>query len=140
MIAREELVRLGVTLSPALFVTAFGCFMATVSAMGFAFILGGGIALGLTLVGGLLIAATAQSPLHFSAFAALASFLVRIGGAGIAAVLLINHPYSNLALGALAGCLLATLGLDLWTWSRVAQQSVVSTTTSLTSAKESARA
>jgi hypothetical protein len=136
MITREEIVRLGLTLSPAMLVTAIGCFLASSNDVGLAIALGGSIALGLTLTGGLMVAATAQSPLHFSAFAALASFLVRIGGAGIAAVMLINHPQSSMALGALAGCLIATLGLDLWTWSRVAQQA----DSSLTRAKESARA
>jgi hypothetical protein len=136
MITREEIVRLGVTLSPAMLVTAVGCLMASASAVGLAIALGGGIALALTLVGGLMVAATAQSSLHFSAFAALASFIVRIGGAGVAAVVLIDHPHSSMALGALAGCLIATLGLDLWTWSRVAQQA----DSSLTRAKESARA
>ena len=136
MITREEIVRIGVTLTPAMLVTAIGCLLASSNVIGLALALGGGIALGLSLIGGLMVAATAQSPLHFSAFAALASFLVRIGGAGIAAVVLIDHPHSSMTLGALAGCLIATLGLDLWTWSRVAQQA----DSSLTRAKESARA
>ena len=136
MITRDEIVRLGVTLSPAMLVTAIGCLLASSNVIGLALALGGGIALGLSLIGGLMVAATAKSPLHFSAFAALASFMVRIGGAGVAAVVLVDFTQSSMALGALAGCLIATLGLDLWTWSRVAQQA----DSSLTRAKESARA
>lgn len=132
---RSELIRLGVTLVPALGCTAVGCFAAALGQWWIGLAIGGGLAALLVLLGGLMVAATHGGALHVAAFAALASFVVRIGGAGAAALVIDGKVWSNGAITGLAGGLLAALALDLWTWSRVAR-----TDATLTSAKESARA
>ncbi len=136
MIERTEIIRLGLSLSPAMIITAIGCLFSSQSDVWVAVAQGGGIALLLLIVGGSLVATTSKAPLHMSAAAALASFIIRIGGAGVAAYFLLDHPNSTFALGALAGCLFTTLALDMWTWSRVAKDMDAP----LTHVKESARA
>ena len=116
---RTELLRLAVTLTPALVVAAVG-----------------GIAAFLVGLGGLIVAASHGAALHVAAFAALGSFVVRIGGAGATAAVVGDHPLANGVITGLAIGLLAALVLDLLTWFRVAR----STDNLMTSAKESARA
>lgn len=138
-VTRSELNRLGLTMAPALVLGVVGgvtAALTSASALWFGLTVGGALAAGLVLIGGLMVAATHGSPLHVAAFAALASFVVRIGGAGAAVFALDGHAWSTGALIGLAGGLLAALGLDLWTWFRVACRA----DTLLTSAKESARA
>lgn len=132
---RSELIRLGVTLVPALGCAAAGCFAAAVGPWWIGLAIGGGLAALLVLIGGLMVAATHGGALHVAAFAALASFVVRIGGAGAAALVIDGKAWSTGAITGLAGGLLAALALDLWTWFRVARADAT-----LTSAKESARA
>lgn len=132
---RAELIRLGVTLVPALACAAVGCFAAAAGPLWLGLAIGGGLAALLVLIGGLMVAGTHSSALHVAAFAALASFVVRIGGAGAAALVIDGKVWSTGAIIGLAGGLLAALALDLWTWSRVARADAA-----LTSAKESARA
>jgi hypothetical protein len=133
---RAELVRLGLTLVPALLIAAVGCLLASQGPLWLGLAIGGGIAATLGCAGGLVVAATHDRPLHVAAMAALASFIIRIGGAGVAAVLSSGQPWSNAALAGLAGGLLASLVIDLWTWSRVASQGHATAA----SAKETARA
>ncbi|MBA3698219.1 MAG: hypothetical protein H0W78_05150 [Planctomycetes bacterium] len=132
---RAELIRLGVTLLPSLALVVIGCLAVTVDPWWQGLAIGGGIAALLVVLGGLMVAATHGSALHVAAFAALASFVVRIGGAGAAALVIDGKTWSIGAIIGLAGGLLAALALDLWTWSRVARADAT-----LTSAKESARA
>lgn len=134
-VMRDELVRLGTTLVPSLGLAALGCFTVGLGATWLGLAIGGGIAALLVLVGGLVVAATHGAALHVAAFAALASFVVRIGGAGAAVFVIDGKPWSTGAVIGLAGGLLAALALDLWTWYRVARTDAV-----MTSAKESARA
>ncbi len=133
---RAELIRLGVTLVPALACAAVGCFATAAGPLWTGLAIGGGLAALLVLIGGLMVAGTHGSALHVAAFAALASFVVRIGGAGAAALVIDGKVWSTGAIIGLAGGLLAALALDLWTWSRVARADDAA----LTSAKESARA
>lgn len=132
---RSELIRLSVTLIPALGLFAVGCVASAVGPLWFGLAIGGGLAALLVVLGGLMVAATHGSALHVAAFAALASFVVRIGGAGAAALVIDGKPWSHGAIIGLAGGLLAALALDLWTWFRVARADAL-----MTSAKESARA
>ncbi|HEX3135865.1 MAG TPA: hypothetical protein VHX44_20045 [Planctomycetota bacterium] len=132
---RSELIRLGVTLVPALGLVAVGCLASAVSPLWLGLAIGGGLAALLVMLGGLMVAATHRSALHVAAFAALASFVVRIGGAGAAALAIDGKTWSLGAIIGLAGGLLAALALDLWTWFRVARTDAL-----MTSAKESARA
>ena len=133
---RSELIRLSVTLVPALGFVAVGCLASAVGPLWLGFAIGGGIAALLVLMGGLMVAATHGSALHVAAFAALASFVVRIGGAGAAALVIDGKAWSTGAIIGLASGLLAALALDLWTWFRVSRR----TDDLMTSAKESARA
>jgi hypothetical protein len=132
---RLELVRLGVTLVPAVGCIAVGCLAAPAGAWWLGLAIGASVAALLIVLGGLMVAASHGSALHVAAFAALASFVIRIGGAGAAALVIDGKAWSSGAIIGLAGGLLAALALDLWTWSRVAR-----TDATLTSAKESARA
>ncbi len=132
---RAELIRLGVTLVPSLGCVAVGCVAAAAGPWWVGLAIGGGLAALLVLLGGLMVAGTHGSALHVAAFAALASFVVRIGGAGAVALVIDGKAWSSGAISGLAGGLLAALALDLWTWSRVARADA-----SMTSAKESARA
>jgi hypothetical protein len=132
---RAELLRLGVTVLPSLALAVSGCLAIAVGPWWQGLAIGGGIAALLVVLGGLMVAATHGSALHVAAFAALASFVVRIGGAGVAALVIDGKAWSTGAIIGLAGGLLAALALDLWTWSRVARADAT-----LTSAKESARA
>jgi hypothetical protein len=132
---RSELVRLGVTLIPSLACVLFGVAAIAVGPFWAGLAIGGGLAALLVLLGGLMVAGTHGSALHIAAFAALASFVVRVGGAGAAAFVIDGKPWSLGAIIGLAGGLLAALALDLWTWYRVARTDAV-----MTSAKESARA
>lgn len=132
---KPELVRLGVTLVPALACVVVGIVAMAAGPLWFGIAIGGGLAALLVLLGGLMVAATHGAPLHVAAFAALASFVVRIGGAGAAAFVVDGQPWSLGAIIGLAGGLLAALALDLWTWYRVARTDALTT-----SAKESARA
>lgn len=132
---KPELKRLGVTVVPALACMVVGLCASAASPLWTGLAVGGALAALLVLLGGLLIAGTHGSALHIAAFAALASFVVRIGGAGAAAFVIDGKPWSLGAIIGLAGGLLAALALDLWTWYRVARADAL-----LTSAKESARA
>jgi hypothetical protein len=132
---RSELVRLGVTLIPSLACVVLGIVAMAVGSVWSGLAVGGALAALLVLLGGLMVAVTHGSPLHLAAFAALASFVVRIGGAGAAAFVIDGKPWSLGAITGLAGGLLAALALDLWTWYRVARTDILTT-----SAKESARA
>lgn len=132
---RAELIRLGLTLVPALALGAVGLLASSAGPPWLGLAIGGGLAALLVLIGGLMVAGTHGSALHVAAFAALASFVVRIGGAGAAALVIDGKAWSTGAIIGLAGGLLAALALDLWTWSRVARADAT-----LTSAKESARA
>lgn len=132
---RAELIRLGVTLVPASTLGAVGLLASSAGPLWLGMGIGGGLALLLVLIGGLMVASTHGSALHAAAFAALASFVVRIGGAGATALVIDGKAWSTGAIIGLAGGLLAALALDLWTWSRVARADAT-----MTSAKESARA
>jgi hypothetical protein len=148
MFVRDEIRRLGISLTPALVVTVLGAVLAhgvqtADSAWWQALSFGGQIALMISVVAGLLIAVTQQAHIMFSAIAAITAFVLRIGGAGIAVIALTNHPFSSVVLGALAGCLTLSIGLDLWIWLRLSHQHTTQQTLAdapLTSAKESARA
>ena len=133
---RTELLRLAVTLTPALVVAAVGGIALIAGINGLSLIIGGGIAAFLVGLGGLIVAASHGAALHVAAFAALGSFVVRIGGAGATAAVVGDHPLANGVITGLAIGLLAALVLDLLTWFRVAR----STDNLMTSAKESARA
>ena len=133
---RSELLRLAVTLIPALVVAAVGGIALIAGINGLSLIIGGGIAAFLVGLGGLIVAASHGAALHVAAFAALGSFVVRIGGAGATAAVVGDHPLANGVITGLAIGLLAALVLDLLTWFRVAR----STDNLMTSAKESARA
>lgn len=133
---RIELVRLGITLVPGLLITAVGCLAAGISPNWMGLGIGGAIAVGLAALGGLMVAFTYASPLHIAAFAALASFTIRIGGAGAFGLVLGAKAWGTGAIIGLAGGLLAALALDLLTWFRASRRADVL----LTSAKESARA
>ena len=133
---RSELLRLALTLTPALVITAIGGIALVAGIDGLGLIIGGGIAAFLVGLGGLIVAASHGAALHVAAFAALGSFVVRIGGAGATAAVVGNHPLANGVITGLAIGLLAALILDLLTWFRVAR----SADTLMTSAKESARA
>lgn len=132
---KPELMRLGVTLVPALTGVVIGLCAIAAGPLWLGLAIGGGLAALLVLLGGLMVAGTHGSALHVAAFAALASFVVRIGGAGAAVFVIDGKPWSHGAVIGLAGGLLAALALDLWTWYRVARTDAV-----MTSAKESARA
>jgi hypothetical protein len=132
---KPELKRLAVTLVPALTCVVVGLGAIAAGPLWLGLAIGGGLAALLVLLGGLMIAGTHGSALHVAAFAALASFVVRIGGAGAAVFVIDGKPWSHGAVIGLAGGLLAALALDLWTWFRVARTDAV-----MTSAKESARA
>lgn len=132
---RAELVRLGLTLVPALALGVVGLLASAAGPLWLGLAIGGGLAALLVVLGGVMVAATHGSALHVAAFAALASFVVRIGGAGAAALVIDGKAWSTGAIIGLAGGLLAALALDLWTWSRVARADAT-----MTSAKESARA
>ena len=80
--------------------------------------------------------ATSQGALHIAAFGAMASFIVRIGGAGTAALVVNGTPGSTPLLATLAACLSATLVMDLLLWSRVVRRESARSTTT----QESARA
>jgi len=134
--SRSELIRLSVTLMPALGLVVVGCLASAISPLWLGLAIGGGLAALLVLLGGLMVAATHGSALHVAAFSALASFVVRIGGAGAAALVIDGKSWSFAAIIGLAGGLLAALALDLWTWFRVARRADAL----MTSAKESARA
>ncbi len=136
-ITRTELLRLALTLAPAVLMVVSGGIAAALAVpWGFGLVLGAAAAAVLVLIGGLMVAATHGAPLHVAAFAALGSFVVRIGGAGAATLVIDGQPWSTAAIIGLATGLLAALALDLWTWFRVACRA----DTLLTSAKESARA
>lgn len=132
---RSELIRLGVTLVPALGCAAVGCLASAAGPLWLGLAIGGGLAALLVLLGGLMVAAAHGSALPVEASATLASFAVRIGGAGALALVIDDKTWSTGAIIGLAGGLLAALALDLWTWSRVARADAI-----LTSVKESARA
>jgi len=132
---RSELIRLGVTMVPAFGCAAIGCLAAAAGPVWLGLAIGGGLAALLVLLGGLMVASTNGGALHVAAFAALASFVVRIGGAGAAALVIGGKTWSTGAIIGLIVGLLGALALDLWTWSRVARVNAT-----LTSAKESARA
>lgn len=133
---RIELVRLGVTLVPGLLITAVGCLAASAGPLWMGLGIGGAVAVGLASLGGLLVAGTYASPLHVAAFAALASFTIRIGGAGVFGLVLGAKTWGVGAIIGLAGGLLSALALDLLTWFRASRRADIL----LTSAKESARA
>ena len=133
---RSELLRLALTLTPALVITVIGGIALIAGINGLGLIIGGGIAAFLVGLGGLIVAASHGAALHVAAFAALGSFVVRIGGAGATAAVVGNHLLANSVIIGLAIGLLAALAIDLLTWYRVAR----SADTLMTSAKESARA
>ena len=132
---RSELLRLVLTLTPALAITALGGLAMLVGINGFGFVIGGVIATFLVGFGGLAVAASHQAPLPVAASAALGSFVIRIGGAGVTAAVCHNHPLVNSIISGLAIGLLAALALDLLTWFRVACRADAL----MTNAKESAR-
>ncbi len=132
---KPELKRLGLTLIPSLACVLLGVVALAAGPFWAGLAIGGGLAALLVLLGGLMVAGTHGAALHVAAFAALASFVVRIGGAGAAVFVIDGKPWSHGAVIGLAGGLLAALALDLWTWYRVARTDAV-----MTSAKESARA
>ena len=123
-------------MTPALVITVIGGIALVAGIDGLGLLIGGGIAGFLVGLGGLIVAASHGAALHVAAFAALGSFVVRIGGAGATAAVVGNHPLANGVITGLAIGLLAALILDLLTWFRVAR----SADTLMTSAKESARA
>jgi hypothetical protein len=130
---RSELVRLGTTLIPAFACMVVGLCAITAGPFWLGLALGGGMALLLVLFGGLIVAGTHNSALHFAALAALASLVVRIGGAGAMTFIIDGKPWSFGAIIGLAGGLLAAIALDVW--YRVARTDAL-----MTSAKESVRA
>lgn len=132
---RSELLRLALTLTPALAITAIGglALLAGINCLGL--VIGGAIATVLVGFGGLAVAASHGASLPVAASAALGSFVVRIGGAGVAAAIFHNHHLVNGIMSGLAIGLLAALALDLLTWFRVA----CSADALMTNVKESAR-
>ena len=133
---RSELLRLTLTLTPALVITAIGGIALIAGASGLGLIIGGGVAAVLVALAGLMVAASHGAALRVAAFAALGSFVVRIGGAGATAFVIGNHLLANEIIIGLALGLLAALVIDLLTWFRIAR----SADALMTSAKESARA
>jgi hypothetical protein len=136
MSMHQELFRLALSVSPSVALLLIGIFSLYFTPFGAAIVLGAGIALLLSLSGGLIIAASVGRSLPVAASASLASFVIRIGGAGIFAILVADHPYMTWVLATFALGLLLTLFIDLLTWARVA----LSTAAPVTPAKESARA
>jgi hypothetical protein len=136
MIPRNEWRRLCLSLCPSVLLVLIGGLTTIMAPIGAAIALGGGIAFVLSFMGGLIIAATNGQSLPVAAFASLASFIIRIGGAGIAALIGQNHPHATWLLASLATGLILTLLIDLLTWARIA----TATTAPVTPAKESARA
>jgi hypothetical protein len=132
---RSELLRLTLTLTPALAITAIGGLALLAGIDGLGLVIGGAIATVLVGFGGLAVAASHNAALHVAATAALGSFVIRIGGAGATAAVCHNHPLVNSIISGLAIGLLAALALDLLTWFRVA----CSADALMTNAKESAR-
>ena len=133
---RDEWQRLGLTLAPTLITTVVSAVVAIWSSWFAALAIGCGIALVLCFIGGAIVVASARGPLHVAAFAAMASFIVRIGGAGVAAIALAQHPQQTIVFIGLAAGLLVTLLLDLITWARASRRA----DSTLTPTKESARA
>ncbi len=117
---RTVLVQLALTAVPAFAVMAVGCLGAGFGG-GPAWLwaaLGALIALPLVLAGAAVTALSGESALHHAAFAAAGAFLLRIGGAGVAAVILGSQPHGTAALLSMALCLGAALALEMRTWIR----------------------
>ena len=82
---RSELLRLALTLTPALAITAIGGIALLAGINGLGLVIGGVIATFLVGFGGLAVAASHRASLPVAASAALGSFVIRIGGAGVTA-------------------------------------------------------
>lgn len=87
--------------------------------------LGGTLALALLIPAAALVALTERGSLVLSAGAAMASFLVRFGGAGVVAWRVNGHPDSTALLATLAGALGVSLIIDLALWSTTATRPVL---------------
>ena len=134
--SRQLLIQVGLICLPAFAVTVLAGMLALFSITFQPIAAGGAVGLALALLGGLLMVATAQGALHIAAMGAMASFLVRIGGAGVAALMVNGAPGATPLLATLAACLGATLVMDLLLWSRVVRRESARSATT----QESARA
>lgn len=134
-----ELRRLAITMMPALLISVIGCLVTIAGADGLGLTIGGGVAVCLIGLGGVVVVASLGSTLPIAAFAALASCVVRIGGATVTAALVGHALWANSAVIGLAFGLLAALTLDLWAWLRIARNARL-VNALMTSARESARA
>lgn len=90
-----------------------------------AIIYGGVLALALLLPSAALVALTERGSLVLSAGAAMASFMIRFGGAGVISWLVNGHADSLALLAALAGALGVSLIIDLALWSTIATRPVL---------------
>ncbi|GDY11588.1 hypothetical protein LBMAG53_04660 [Planctomycetota bacterium] len=87
--------------------------------------IGGAIALALLIPSAALVALTERGSLVLSAGAAMASFLIRFGGAGMVAWLVNGRADSTELLATLAGALGVSLIIDLTLWSTIATRPVL---------------
>jgi hypothetical protein len=86
---------------------------------------GGLIALALLIPSAAVVALSERGSLVWSAGAAMASFLIRFGGAGVVAWQVNADPDATALLATLAGALGASLIIDLALWSTTATRPVL---------------